>query len=169
MHPLNFELETICLAPNADFPNNNRCPVLVYRGAFRADVSPSTVEEWFARNEWTNSWRDGVYEVHHYHSTAHEVLGCYAGSAELRVGGPNGESLKVGAGDVIVIPAGVAHKKHTATEDFRVVGAYAQGREYDMEFGASDRKAVDERLANLPLPKRDPVTGEESPLLLHWC
>ena len=86
-------------------------PLIVRRGA----VPPSehdavrTFKATFARNGWTNAWIDGIHEFHHYHSNAHEVLGIVSGSAPVRFGGEDGELVGVTAGDVVVIPAGVAH------------------------------------------------------------
>ena len=36
-------------------------------------------EELFHGNGWGNGWRNGIFPFHHYHSTAHEVLGIAAG------------------------------------------------------------------------------------------
>ncbi len=164
-----LDIEQIPLGPADGFPNNQRCPVLVYRGAFLRPVNPREVERTFTQNHWTHGWRAGVYRVHHYHSTAHEVLGCYAGEAELQVGGPNGARLKLSAGDVIVIPAGVSHRNLASTSDFSVVGAYAGGRSYDMNYGEADELGEAERnMKSLPLPSADPVAGPAGPLLRHW-
>src|ERR1700730_6523202 len=70
------------------FPNSP-LPLLLYRDAITTDAEdPASIfEQRFARNDWTNSWRDGVYSFPHYHSTSHEVLGVYSGAATLRLVG----------------------------------------------------------------------------------
>ena len=81
------------------------------------------IEAVFARNEWPPAWRDSVYTFHHYHSTAHEVLGVYRGEATIQFGGDEGITVTVTAGDAVVIPAGVAHKRLASSADFRARGA----------------------------------------------
>src|SRR5205823_12076938 len=109
-------------------------PVLLYRAAITADAQDraSVFERGFAQNDWRNSWRNGVYSFAHYHSTTHEVLGAYDGATTLRLGGEHGKNVKVHAGDIIVIPAGVAHQNIGGGTDFAVVGAYPDGREWDL-------------------------------------
>ena len=109
-------------------------PVLVYRAAITVDAQDraSVFERGFAQNDWRNSWRNGVYSFAHYHSTAHEALGVYSGSARLRLGGEHSQTVEVRAGDVILIPAGVAHHNIGASPDFNVVGAYPDGRQWDL-------------------------------------
>jgi uncharacterized protein YjlB len=152
------------------FPNSI-LPVLLYRQAFtnRAGDRASLIEQRFAENNWTNSWRNGVYSFAHYHSTTHEVLGVYAGSATLRVGGEHGKNVDVHAGDVIVIPAGVAHQNIGASDDFAVVGAYPDGREWDLLRGRpGERPKADQNIAALPIPDNDPIYGAEGPLRQIW-
>ena len=66
------------------------------------------IERIFATNGWSGVRRNGIYDFHHYHSSAHEVLGVSRGSACLQVGGERGIPLRIGPGDVLGIPAGVA-------------------------------------------------------------
>src|ERR1700751_4492088 len=113
-------------------PNNPSLPLIVYRGAVRTDAGSAAVcEALFAANGWSGGWRNGIYSHHHYHSTAHEVLGIAAGSVRVRLGGERGKLLELGAGDVVVIPARVAHKNEGASPDLIVVGAYPGGKSPD--------------------------------------
>lgn len=151
---------------------NSRLALIVRRGAITpaADDPAKAFETTFARNGWTGSWRDGVFDYHHYHSTAHEVLGVFAGSATIRFGGEDGETVGLSAGDVAVIPAGVAHALIRDDGSFRVIGAYAGGRAWDIvraEPGAL--AAARQRIAAVPLPEADPVDGADGPLVKLWA
>ena len=152
------------------FPNNERLPVIVYRAAFQGlpRLSPSVLERVFQSNDWSNGWRDGVYDFLHFHSAAHEALGCYAGSSRLELGGPGGLSLEFSAGDVLVLPAGVAHRKLEASRDFAVVGCYAGGLDYDMQRENADPELVAANIERTPLPRKDPVYGGWGPLMERW-
>ncbi len=69
------------------------------------------------------------------------MLGIVAGSARVRLGGEDGAIVEVRAGDVVVIPAGVAHKSEGASPDLLVVGAYPGGHGPDMCVpGAGERE-----------------------------
>lgn len=97
------------------------------------------------------------------------MLGVYAGHALLHMGGELGEKLNVSAGDVLVIPAGVGHKKLDASADFAVVGAYPDGRDYDILRGeAGDRPRALENIRTVPIPLLDPVWGSERGLSKIW-
>jgi uncharacterized protein YjlB/pimeloyl-ACP methyl ester carboxylesterase len=159
------------LKDDGAFPNNDKRPLLVYQDALDlpADDPASIVEAVFAANGWVGSWRNGIYGYHHYHSTAHEVLGVYSGSAQVQLGGEQGVSLSIKRGDVVIIPAGVAHKNLGSTPDFRVVGAYPGGQGWDMNYGkVGERPRADQNIVRVPLPQADPVYGSHGPLREHW-
>jgi len=146
-------------------------PVLVYRATMTADAPDRAFvfERGFRQNDWRNSWRNGVYSFAHYHSTSHEVLGVYHGSAKLRLGGEQGQTVEVRSGDVILIPAGVAHQNIGASADFAVVGAYPDGRQWDLLRGLpGERPKSDRTIAGLPMPDCDPIYGAEGPLRQIW-
>lgn len=160
--PASFE--SIDIAPNGSFPGSPH-PARVYRavlGAAHATASEraAAFEALFARNGWPPAWRAGLYEVHHYHSSAHEVLGIFSGWVRARLGGPGGTVVTLRAGDVVLIPAGVAHCNEGRSPDFRAVGAYPRGARPDMRYGQDEARAADAaRVLELPAPAPDPVLG----------
>lgn len=122
----------------------------------------------FSENGWGISWKNGIYSVHHYHSTAHEVLGIYTGWASVQVGGDSGIIMEVKTGDVVVIPAGVAHRL-VDSGSLGVVGAYPAGQQWDMQYGnQGERPGTDHAIARVPLPRADPVLGPRGPLTDLW-
>lgn len=154
------------------FPNNPDLPVVLVQNAFRLSArrDPAhTIEQVFRAHDWRGTWRDGIFSYHHYHSTTHEVLGVSRGAARVQLGGPEGEPFSVEPGDVVVLPAGVAHKNLGADAQFQVVGAYPEGRQWDLKTGEpGDRPQADRNIAEVPRPSEDPVYGPTGPLLEHW-
>ena len=149
---------------------NSKFPVLVYRDVFeeRGKAGALWLEQKFASNNWTNSWRDGVYPYHHYHSTSHEVLGVYSGRVLLHLGGEQGKKVKVSAGDILVIPAGVGHK-NLDSDELGVVGAYPEGRSWDLLRGREgERPKADQNIAAVPIPATDPLLGNNDGLPTIW-
>ena len=72
------------------------------------------------------------------------------------------------SGDVVIIPAGVAHKK-IAGENFKCVGAYPQGKDYNIKFGASGEKEESQKeIEKVSLPENDPVFGKGGAIRSYW-
>jgi uncharacterized protein YjlB len=166
-----IEVEEYLLEGCERFPNNSHLPLLIYRRYFDImdEDGSRMIRDTFEANSWTQSWINGIYDYHHYHSTAHEVLGVAKGKAVVNFGGISGVIKDIGPGDVIVIPAGVAHKCLSHSEDFKCVGAYPVGQNYNiLTGGPGERPAADEQIARVPDPETDPLLGASGPLLSHW-
>jgi uncharacterized protein YjlB len=147
---------------------NSRLPVLM-RHDVGAARDARECAELFASNGWLGAWVDGIYPFHHFHSTAHEVLGIVAGSASVVLGGPSGRRVEVARGDVLVLPAGTGHCNVGATTDLVVVGAYPDGSWCDLRRGdPAERDEVLANIAAVPLPGADPVGGVDGPLTGLW-
>lgn len=148
--------------PNGVLPNS-RFPLLVYRGGIPGGGTEA-VRACLKGNGWSNNWQyPGVYTYPHFHSTTHECLGVAAGWMELDLFGRGGIRVRVEAGDVVVMPAGVSHVMVGNSEDVMLIGGYPDGRDWDnmqedhiTEAGC--REAV-KRIMMLPIPTLDPVTG----------
>lgn len=164
-----IEPETFTFEDDGTIPNS-RLPLLVYRQAVPAD--PVAIERLFAAHRWPPAWRDGVHPFHHFHSTAHEVLGVACGQARVLFGGPAGRVLEVQAGDVVVLPAGVGHCNQGQSPDLLIVGAYPEGMAARTDTRRGKPAEHDEAVRNtvaVPVPHCDPVTGVDGALPRLWA
>src|SRR5262245_34237964 len=100
-------VRSILLKDDGVIPNNPRLPLLIYHGALNLPPreAAAAIERLLESNHWGGSWRNGIYTYHHYHSTAHEVLLVYKGSATVQLGGEHGIIETIKRGDVLIIPA----------------------------------------------------------------
>jgi len=143
-------------------PNNPTLALRLYRRAFPGQHpgAEQAIIQHFAARGWTGAWINGIYPFHHYHATAHEVLGLARGWAEVLFGGPKGVRVTVEAGDAVLIPAGVGHCRIDGSDDLSVVGAYPDGVDVDLQRATpAARLASIPLIARVPVWSRDPVTG----------
>jgi uncharacterized protein YjlB len=147
----------------SDVPNS-RLPVLIYRGIFAPQVADKAAgfRQAFKQNVWTGMWTDTIYDYTHFHSNAHEVLGVAKGRITVKLGGENGRLFRLKAGDLLVLPAGVGHRRVGSDQGLKVVGAYPPGQSH------FDMKRRGRAIPRVPLPPTDPFYGEEGPLLKIW-
>lgn len=137
-----INISTQLINENGKFPNNPDLPVIIYKNAVLSSIDnlAEELETIFKKNNWIDAWRNGIHEYHHYHSTAHEVLGVSQGYVVVELGGPNAFKFRLDKGDVVVLPAGVSHKNIESSNNFEVVGAYPKGQEYDLLTGKPGEK-----------------------------
>lgn len=197
------------LPPTALIPNSHY-PLLHYREFLSADAKDIATQfyDTLSRNGWQAQWifRYGETQKSHYHSLAHECMVVMTGKATIRFGvadtvddmGQNtygdgkedgGVELQAKAGDVFIIPAGVAHKTfnpepatpfqrlspgdgHSLPPDFREklagieLSGFTMMGSYPMDGGAWDFAVGGEGAAtfakvwSIPPPKLDPMLGQ---------
>ncbi|MBZ9559424.1 MULTISPECIES: cupin domain-containing protein [unclassified Modicisalibacter] len=160
--------ERFCFQDDGRIPNS-RLATLVFRA--RSDVRLGDLDrerlatlfgERFTASGWRPSWRGGVFDYHHYHSTAHEAFGVLSGWGRLRLGGEAGSDVELRLGDVVVLPAGTGHCHLESSEDFLLLAAYPQGQPSVDLIGADPARhdAAVARIAAVSRPARDPLGGE---------
>lgn len=199
------------LKATARIPNSH-LPLLHYPGFWApAKVDAGKVYDEFEHNGWEVQWiyRYGSTQPSHYHSTAHECMAVLSGQATIRFGAADissdledntygtgfedgGVEVHVTAGDVFVIPAGVAHKTFNTTpaadfslltpgqgsgieaedqrqavagivlDGFTMLGAYPTGSKWDFQTGVEAQQPTWSNVWSTPLPKKDPVVGTSS-------
>ena len=163
----NNDVDTLFFEESGSIPNNPDLPVLFYRGALVDN--PAKTENIFNSNNWKNSWEGGVFDYHHFHSNTHEVLGVVTGTATIIIGGESGKKIEVRPGDVLVLPAGTGHKRLNSSEDFKVAGAYPDGMDHNLKTDENNgRTQLLIEIKEVKIPSRDPVYGEDGPLLSLW-
>ncbi|KUI65746.1 Uncharacterized protein YjlB [Cytospora mali] len=203
------EVKKYILPPTPLIPNSP-LPVLHYPSFLSSPSSrnPARVHDLFSINGWQVQWihRYGPTQRSHYHSAAHEGMAVLSGEATIRFGiadkpgadleestywkgrEDGGVEVRAKAGDVFILPAGVAHKTfdtepvgepqlltpgdghHVAGEDvtkalegiklsgFTMIGAYPEGGEWDFAVGG-EHEGKFEEVWSVPKPGRDPVLG----------
>lgn len=110
-----------------------------------------------------------MYTTSHYHSTTHEILCIIRGRANLLFGGeqnPGRVEQEVTTGDVIVVPAGVAHRLLQDVEGaFEMLGSYPKGCSWDMCYGGEGEEGKAAAVGDVKWLERDPMYGEDGPVL----
>lgn len=165
-------VQSFMIQENKPFPNST-LPVLYYPASIQNKLTEGNASQevlsFFEQNGYTNGWVGSIYTYHHFHSNTHEVLACISGDAEVQLGGPDAEIYSFKAGDVLLLPAGVAHKLIKASEDFQIIGAYPDDKEPDMQKG--DLKhylEIKKRTRKVRVPEYDPVKSSQGGVIEHW-
>lgn len=162
-----YQIPAFDLIPNTSIQKK---PLLIYHSAFHSSASASTIESHLtAVGVVSPKWRYTMYSQSHFHSTAHEVLSVASGKARLCFGGENNlerVELVLEKGDVMVVPAGVAHRLLEDVDGgFSMVGSYRTGKSWDMCYGREGEEEKVKGIGSLGWFERDPLYGDEGPSL----
>ncbi|KAI0133944.1 hypothetical protein BJ170DRAFT_180048 [Xylariales sp. AK1849] len=208
------EVKRYSLHPTALIPNSPH-PLLYYPGILSEECKESPNQAamkcygLYTQNGWQPQWiyRYGLTQTSHYHSQAHECMTILSGTSTIRFGvadttddmeeNTNGRGMEKGgveievkAGDVFIIPAGVAHKTYNTCpeaafklltpgnghavetdnmegalgglelEGFTMMGAYPSGSNH-WDFAKGGEHVGDfERVWSVSKPASDPVLGK---------
>lgn len=155
---------------------NSRYPALIYRGVCDwseepdADEAQEHLDDIVLRHGWYADWVGSVYKRVHYHSTAHEALVVFCGTAMLEIGGRRlGMTCAMGPGDALVLPAGLGHRRLSSSADFTVFGLYPKDQKWDLQWDWEKSRAASlRRIAKVPLPAQDPFYGRFGELQKQW-
>jgi len=148
-------------------PNNPDHPAVIARDALGGAHDDRAVRALMQHNGWGGTWTSIVFDYHHFHPDAFEALAVASGAATLMLGGPQGETVEVRAGDVIILPPGFGHRRLAMRDGFRICGAYPPGQEnYTVISGPSGYDdAMLRQIAAVAKPRTDPVWGVDGALL----
>ncbi|KAK1837965.1 cupin domain-containing protein [Colletotrichum chrysophilum] len=186
--------------PNSDFP------VLVYRGVLGTgdELDEDEVSEKLQQYGWVKKGTWGTITLKHFHPNTHECYGSHSsfsldtfkvsltelhpgifqGRSELVFGeggsDPAGSGVRcwVRPGDVVVVPAGVAHasvadeKAAPGEKEYRYVGVYPEeSPQWRSEMGRKplqEKQGLVEEVEGVGLPRMDPLYGVDGPLIKIW-
>ncbi|KAH8698452.1 RmlC-like cupin domain-containing protein [Talaromyces proteolyticus] len=153
--------------PNTSIQNK---PLLIYHSAFKASA-PQLSAHLKEVAVVVPQWRYTMYRQSHFHSTSHEVLGVVSGRARLCFGGeenPGRAEPVVEEGDLIVVPAGVAHHLLEDLDgNFAMLGSYPTGKNWDMCYGVEteDEDDIKENILQQSWFDQDPLYGKDGPAI----
>ena len=174
-----FDIHRIFVKDDGTFPNNEEYSTLLYKAAFMpsnqagaaaANNNNNDIIEAEGRRRitkdgnWTSPWVWGIFDYHHYHSKAWELLLCIRGSAYVQVGGNEGPTVSVAEGDLMLIPPGMAHKQLDEKNGFSLLGSYPtkgfdDGSSMIDTITGSPTEKERARIAGCYVPERDPICG----------
>ena len=147
-------------------PNNPDHPAVIARDALGGAHDDRAVRGLMEGNGWGGTWTSTVFDYHHFHPDAFEALAVASGSATLMLGGPQGETVEVRAGDVMILPPGFGHRRlamQRRLPDLRRLSSGPGELHHRPRSGYDD--AMLRQIAAVAKPRTDPVWGAEGALL----
>lgn len=163
------------IPPYGPFPNcrPTNQPLIIYHQVFPPG-SVSLIQRHLCQKRVVEpQWVHSMYREHHFHSTTHEVLVISKGSALLCFGGkenPDRVEYEAKQGDVLVVPAGLAHALLEDKGGFEMVGSYPIGADrwdHCTATSGEEMDVVEKRIKGLAWFRMDPVYGNRGPLFVE--
>ena len=155
-----ISVQRVYLVDDGTFPNNDQYPTLLLKSVFDGTQAEG-VRRITNDGKWTPPWAWGIFEYHHYHSRAWELLLCVRGEASVQLGGSTGPTVSISRGDSVLIPPGVAHKQLNANGGFTLLGAYPT-QDFDGSIDTLTGLPTSEqrdRIKACFVPLTEPITG----------
>ncbi|KAB8337086.1 hypothetical protein FH972_021390 [Carpinus fangiana] len=158
------------------YPNTSRQnkPLLIYHSCLPDHATSSSIEAHLRQVGIVEpQWRYTMYPMSHFHSTTHEVLCVVSGTALVCFGGDENNGRvepRLQKGDVVIIPAGVAHRLVSSEdvggpERFEMVGSYPVGKKWDLCYGRKGEEEKVQEIKDLGWFDADPLYGENGPVM----
>ena len=151
-----FQILRLFMRGDGVFPNNSDHPVLIFKSAL--SLSQKESDRAITKSGWTSPWAWGIFDYHHYHSTAWELLACVRGQARVQLGGDTGPTVEVGKGDILLIPPGVAHKQLQAKGGFTLLGSYPPGSGHVDTLRGAPSLEEERNICKVEKPEEEPLT-----------
>ncbi|KAI1340714.1 hypothetical protein F5Y15DRAFT_49449 [Xylariaceae sp. FL0016] len=149
--PNKYHVPPTALIPNSPYPLLHYPGLLSDRCAASPNAAAVHCHGLLSANGWQTQWavRYGATQTSHYHSGTHECMVVLSGAATIRFGvadtvadlelstnGPGREAggieIRAEAGDVFVLPAGLAHKTfHPVPEASLAILTPSDGHSFD--------------------------------------
>ncbi|PQE17398.1 cupin domain protein [Rutstroemia sp. NJR-2017a BVV2] len=168
---------------------NSPYPVLIYRSVLPLPCESSTLRETFEPNDWMWGGVFAHFPNYHFHSVTHECFAVVKGSGTVLLGkgpldkGERGIEVDLRPGDVVVLPAGVAHYILDSDTDYSYYVVFgglsyvyvtniAKGSPHwdnnTCQAGKEETAMKADTARNVPIPSSDPLFGKEGPLVQIW-
>lgn len=161
------EVRRISLSSDGHSPNSlpHGLPALLWKEGASEFLSSAKINARLQERGWSPQWTFPMFKESHYHSTTHELLTIFRGSATLLLGGTDddvdksqdGEAharIEVQKGDVLLLPAGYAHRAIADRDGFCMIGSYpVGGKQWDSELRLQPADGVCfHAICHVPLP-----------------
>lgn len=152
-------------------PNSSICgrPVIIYHEVF-SRTNTDEIAKYLEKVGVVNvEWIATLWPMSHFHTTCHEFIVVIRGKAKICFGhiqNPSRYEPVLSAGDAVIVPAGVSHRKlDQYTRDLEMIGAAPHNTSVDWCYGRKDEEPRWNAISQLKWYEKDPIYGKKGPAL----